>query len=159
MINNFKFYYMLEQLLNSLKSEVGGQLSVQNNLQPGHLDQIFSIIGNVARKEVTGHMLQGKLSEVMNLFSKSPNTEGADQLQSNISSGAVSEIINKLGLSPDVASNITSTVIPGLLNKITNHNSTTPDDDPSPLHELFGTSGSGDILGTAKNLLGGLFSK
>jgi hypothetical protein len=36
---------------------------------------------------------------------------------------------------------------------------TTPDDDPSPLHELFGTGGSSGILGAAKNLLGGLSSK
>jgi hypothetical protein len=38
-------------------------------------------------------------------------------------------------------------------------NSTTPDDDPSPLTELFGTAGDGGILGAAKNLLGGLIRK
>ena len=150
---------MLEQLLNSLKSEMGGQIAGQTNLQSGHLDQIFSIIGNVAKKEVSGHMLQGKLSEVMNLFSNSPNTDGANQLQSNISSGVLSELTSKLGLSPAVAGSIASTAVPGLIDKITNHNNTTPDDDPSPLHELFGTAGGGGILDTAKNLLGGLLNK
>jgi uncharacterized protein YidB (DUF937 family) len=147
---------MLEQLINSLKSEMGGQIAGQTNLQSGHLDQIFSIIGNVAKKEVAGHMLQGKLSEVMNLFSKSPNSEGANQLQSNISSGVISDLTSKLGLSPAMAGNIASTALPALLEKITNHNSTTPDDDPSPLHELFGTGGNNGILESAKNLLGGL---
>ena len=148
---------MLEQLINSLKSEVGGQVAGQTNLPVGHLDQIFSIISNSVKKEVAGHIAGGKLSEVMNLFSNEPNTAGANQLQSNISSGAISEITSKLGLSPETASSITSSVLPGLIAKITNHNSTTPDDDPSPLHQLFGTGGG--ILGTAKNLLGGLLGK
>jgi uncharacterized protein YidB (DUF937 family) len=125
---------MLEQLINSLKSEVGGQIADQTNLPSGHLDQIFSIISNTMQKEVAGHIAGGKLSEVMNLFSKAPNTAGANQLQSNISSGVVSEITSKLGLSPAVAGNIASAALPALIEKITNHNSTTPDDDPSPLH-------------------------
>ena len=150
---------MLEQLINSLKSEVGGQIAGQTNLPSGHLDQIFSIIRNVTQKEVAGHILGGKLSEVMNLFSNKQNTEGANQLQSNISSGVVSELTSKLGLSPEVSNNIAATALPGLINMITKHNNSTPDDDPSPLHELFGTAGSGDILGTAKNLLGGLLNK
>jgi uncharacterized protein YidB (DUF937 family) len=143
---------MLEQLLNSLKSEIGGQVAGQSNLQSGHLDQIFSILGNVAQKEVGNHMLQGKLGDVMNLFTNTPNTAGANQLQSNISSGAISEITSKLGLSPATAGSVVSSILPGLISKITNHNSSTPDDDPSPLHELFG--GSGGIGGVAKNLLG-----
>jgi uncharacterized protein YidB (DUF937 family) len=150
---------MLERLLNSLKSEMGGQIADQNNLQSGHIDQIFSIIGNVAKKEVAGHTLQGKLSEVMNLFSNSPNTDGANQLQSNISSGVVSNLISKMGLSPEIAGNIASTTLPLLIQKITNHNNTTPDNDTSPLHELFGTGDESGILGSAKNLLGGFLNK
>jgi len=48
---------------------------------------------------------------------------------------------------------------PALINAITKKNSTTPDDDPSPLHELFGTSGNNGISGTAKSLLGGFLNK
>ena len=150
---------MLEQLINSLKSEVGGQFAGQTNLPAGHMDQIFSIISNVAKSEVTRHILSGKLSDVMSLFSKSPNSEGANQLQSNISSGVVSDLTSKMGLSPEMAGNIASTALPALLEKITNHNSTTPDDDPSPLHELFGTGRDSQILGSAENLLSGLLNK
>jgi uncharacterized protein YidB (DUF937 family) len=150
---------MLEQLINSLKSQVGGQIMNQHNLPSGHLDQVFSIIGDVAKKEVAGHMLKGKLSEVMNLFSNQTNNPGANQLQSNISSGVVANLTSKLGLSPDVSNNIASTAVPSLINLITKHNGTTPDDDPSPLHELFGSSGGSGVLGTAKNLLGGLLGK
>ena len=83
---------MLEQLISSLKSEVGGQIMDQTNLPSGHLDQILTVISDVTKKEVAGHILEGKLSEVMNLFSNQPNTDGANQLQSNISSGVVSNL-------------------------------------------------------------------
>jgi uncharacterized protein YidB (DUF937 family) len=150
---------MLEQLISSLKSEVGDQIMSRTNLPEGHLDQIFSIINDVTKKEVAGHILSGKLSEVMNLFSNKPNSEGANQLQSNISSGVVSDLTSKLGLSPEVSNNITSVALPGLIDLITRHNNSTPEDDPSPLHELFGTAGNSGILGTAKNLLGGFLNQ
>ena len=150
---------MLEQLINNLKSEVGGQIMSQTNLPAGHLDQIFSIINDVTHKEVAGHILSGKLSDVTNLFSENQNTDGANQLQSNISSGFVSDLSSKLGLSPEISNTIASTVLPGLINLITKQNNSTPDNDPAPLHELFGTGGNSDILGTAKNLLGGFLNK
>ena len=150
---------MLEQLISSLKSEVGGQIMDQTNLPSGHLDQILTVISDVTKKEVAGHILEGKLSEVMNLFSNQPNTDGANQLQSNISSGVVSNLTSKLGLSPELSNNITSIALPALIKAVTKHNSSTPDDDPSPLHELFGTAGNGGFLGTAKNLLGGFLNK
>jgi uncharacterized protein YidB (DUF937 family) len=150
---------MLEQLINNLKSEVGGQVMSQTNLPSGDLDQIFSIINDVTHKEVAGHILSGKLSEVTNLFSDSPNTAGANQLQSNISSGVVSNLSSKLGLSPDISNTIATTVLPSLINLITKHNNSTPVNDSSPLHELFGTGGNSKIFDTAKNLLGGLLNK
>jgi uncharacterized protein YidB (DUF937 family) len=148
---------MLEELINSLKSEVGGQIMSQTNLPAGHLDQVFSTIGNVAKEEVAGQILKGKLSDVMNLFSNQPNNSGANQVQSNISSGVISELSGKLGLSPELAESVASVALPGLINMITKHNNSTPDDDPSPLHELFGTGSNSGIAGAAKNLLGGLF--
>lgn len=48
---------MLEQLINSLKSEIGGQLGSQANLPAGSVDKVFSVIGDVTKKEVTGQML------------------------------------------------------------------------------------------------------
>jgi hypothetical protein len=151
---------MLEQLINSLKSEVGGQIMSQTNLPSGHLDQVFSVIGDVTKKEVAGHMLGGNLSDVMNLFSDKPNNSGADKLQSNISSGVVSDLCSRLGLSPDVAKNISLVALPALMKLITSKNNTTPDDDPSPLTELFGAAGGEGFLGgAAKNLLGKFLNK
>ena len=146
---------MLEQLMSSLKSEVGGQLGSQTNLPAGSIDKVFSVIGDVTKKEVTGQMLGGNLSDVMNLFSDKPNNSGANLLQSNISSGVISGLTTKLGLSPDIAKTIAAVAIPALINMITKKNNTTPDDDPSPLNEIFGGSSKGGLFGgVAKDLLG-----
>jgi uncharacterized protein YidB (DUF937 family) len=151
---------MLEQLINSLKSEVGGQIMSQTNLPAGQLDHVFSVIGNVAKKEVAGHMLEGNLPDVMNLFSEKPNNSGADRLQSNISSGVIADLTSKLGLSPDTAQKITSAALPVLVKLITAKNNTTPDNDPSPITELFGAAGGEGFLGeAAKNLLGKFLNK
>jgi hypothetical protein len=150
---------MLEQLMNSLKSEVGGQLSSQTNLPAGSIDKVFSVIGDVTKKEVTGQMLGGNLSNVMNLFSNQPNNSGADLLQSNISSGVITSLTGKLGLSPEISKTIAAVAIPALINLITKKNSSTPDDDPSPLNEIFGGAAKGGLGGIAKGLLGGLFKR
>jgi hypothetical protein len=150
---------MLENLIGTLKSEVGGQILSQTKLPSNNLDKVFSVIGDVAKKEVTGQMLGGGLSNVMNLFSDQPNNAGANLLQTNITSGVIGGLASKLGLSPDISKNIAQIAVPALINLVTRKNSTTPDDDPSPLHDLFGGAGKNGILGTAKNLLGGFLKK
>ena len=75
---------MLEELIKSMKSEVGGQLSSQTNLPSGQIDKVLSVIGDETRKEVSGQLLSGNLSHLMNLFSDKPNNEGANAIQSNI---------------------------------------------------------------------------
>jgi uncharacterized protein YidB (DUF937 family) len=150
---------MLEQLINSLKSDVGGQIMSQTKLPEANIDKVFSIIGEVAKKEVAGQMLGGNLSNVMNLFSNKPNNNNANLIQSNITTGVITNLTNKLGLSSGISKSIAEITVPALINLITQKNNLTPDDDPSPLHELFGSAGKSSVLGTAKNLLGGLFSK
>jgi hypothetical protein len=154
---------MIETLINSLKSEVGSQIVGQTNLSSGNLDKVFSIIGDVTKKEVTGQLKSGNLSTVMNLFSNKTNNSGANALQSSITTGIVSNLVSKLGLSQQVSNTIAQVAVPALMNLITKKNSETPDDDPSPLNDIFGsiTKGStGNMLGgVAKNILGGFFKK
>lgn len=145
---------MLENLLGTLKSEVGNQILSQTQLPAGNLDKVFSIIGDVATKEVTNQMKGGGLTQVLNLFSKQPNNAGADLIQNNIASGVVSNLTSKLGLSPEISRTIAAVAIPALINLITKKNSATPDDDPSPLNEIFPGSSKGLLAGVAKNLLG-----
>lgn len=151
---------MLKNLISTLKSEVGGQILNQTKLPANNLDKVFTVIGDVTKKEVTQQMVGGGLSNVMNLFSKQQNNSGANLLQSNITSGVISGLVSKLGLSQDISKNIAQIAIPALVNMITNKNNSTPDDDPSPLNEIFGGASKGGMLGgVAKNLLGKFLKK
>lgn len=147
---------MLENLINNLKDQVGNKVLGEANVSPDKLDGIFSVIGDVAQKEVAGQMLSGNLGTVMNLFSNKPNNSSADLLQNNITSGVIGGLISKLGLSQGVANTIASVAIPALINLITKKNSETPDDDPSPLNEIFGGK-EGGLGGAVGNILGKIF--
>lgn len=144
---------MLEKLLGNVKSEVGGQIKNQTGLPDEKLDHVFSIIGDVFKRKVSGHLMGGGLSGVMNLFSRQQNNPEAEKLQSDLHENVVGELESKAGLSRDVSGNIAKTAVPSLIDKITNKNSETPDDDPSPLHEIFGTAKSA-IGEAAKGLFG-----
>ncbi|NCC73753.1 MAG: hypothetical protein EOM06_10185 [Sphingobacteriia bacterium] len=157
---------MIETILKSLKSEVGDKILSNADIPSDKLDGVFSVIGDVASKEVTGKMMGGDLSTVMNLFSKQTNNSSANLLQNNIISGVVSGLVSKLGLSKQVSNTIANIAVPALINLITKKNSETPDDDPSPLNEIFGSimsgnqKSSGNMLGNmAKKFMGGLFKK
>lgn len=129
---------MLENIIKTLQSEVGGQIVNRTGISPDKLDGVFSIIGEVAGKEVSGKMMGGDLSTVMNLFSNKKNNNSANQLQSNITSGVVGKLISKLGLSDSLASTIANIAVPALIGLITKKNNETPDNDSSALTELFG---------------------
>lgn len=145
---------MLDKLLKELKSEVGGQITNQTKLPAGNLDKVFSVIGDVTKKEVTRQMVGGDLSNIMNLFSRQQNNSGANLLQSNITSGVISGLVSKLGISRELSGSIAGIAIPALINMITKKNSVTPDNDPSPLNEIFGAAGKKGLGGIAKNMLG-----
>jgi hypothetical protein len=150
---------MLENLLGTLKSEVGGQILNQTQLPSQHLDGVFNVIGDVAKKEVAGNLLGNGLSNVMNLFSNQTNNSGANKILSNLHSGVIDGLISKLGLSKEMSGSVASIAVPALVNMITKKNSATPEDDPSPLHDIFGTAQQSGLGGVAKGLLGRLFKR
>lgn len=145
---------MLDLILNGLKEQIGGDLQQKAGVSSNMLDDILKITGSVATKEVSKQMLSGNLDAVMNLFSKQANNAQANSLQDNIVNGMVSDFVQKLGLNKQTATTVTTIIIPALMNLITKKNAETPDNDPSPLNDLFNPKGQG-----GKDLLGGLIGK
>jgi len=133
---------MIENLIEGLKDQIGDQILDQTDIQSSQLPDIFSVIGDTAKTEVKNSMLEGGLDTVMNLFSNKPNNSGASLLQSNITQGIVRGLMQKIGLNSSTATTIAGVAVPLLMNLITKKNNETPEDDPSPLNELFGTIGS-----------------
>lgn len=146
---------MIDGLIEKLKAEVGGKLTNQTELSSGNLDSVFSVIGDVVKKEATNEMMGGNLSSLMNLFSDKPNDTGANQIQSQMSSNIVSELIGKLGISPEQSKNIVAIALPALLNMIAKKKDANSEDDSSFIGDLLGNADKGGLGGIAKDLLGG----
>ena len=138
---------MIENLLEGLKDQIGSQILDKTDVSSDQLPGILSIIGNSTKTEVKNSMLDGGLGTVMNLFSSKPNNSGADLLQSNITQGIVTGLIQKIGLKSSTASVIAGIAVPLLMDIITKKNNETPDDDPSPITSLFGDDDAQGGLG------------
>jgi hypothetical protein len=147
---------MIENLIEGLKDQIGGQILDKTDVKSNQLPDILSVIGDATKGEVKNSMLDGGLDTVMNLFSNKPNNSGANLLQSNITQGIVSGLIQKIGLNSSTASTIAGVAVPLLMNLITKKNNETPEDDSSPLNALFGGNDSMGNLGG--NLLNNLLN-
>src|SRR4030043_637742 len=144
---------MIENLIKGLKDQLGDQILTKTDVKPNQLKNIFSVIGNATKSEVKNSMMSDGLGTVMNLFSNKPNNSQANVLQSNIANSIVSGLISKLGLSHSTASLISQIAVPALMNLVTKKNNETPEDDPSPIKEIFS-----DKRGMA-NIAGNLISR
>lgn len=146
---------MIEEFLGKLKSEVGGQISGQTDLSSSKMDGVFSVVGDVVKKEATKEMLGGNISGLMDLFSDKPNSASGNQIQSNMFSGIVSNLVSKLGLSQSQSKSITEIALPALISMISKKSSGSSKDTGSVLTDMFGGDDKGGIGGMAKDLLGG----
>lgn len=148
---------MIDSILKGLKDQVGQEILSKTDVKPSQLGSVISVIGDAAKTEVKKTMVNDGLSTVMNLFSKKENSSQANLLQSGIASSIVSGLIGKLGLSQSTAKMVSDIAVPALINLITKKNSETPDDDSSPIQNLFGDSKG--VAGVAGKLLGNLFNR
>lgn len=110
---------MIESLLGTLKSQVGEQLTSKTKLPASNLDDVFSVIGNVVKKETTKQLTGGNLSNILGLFSDKTNSKTSKQLGANLNTGVVSDLISKMGISPKLAKEIAAIAIPPLIALIT----------------------------------------
>lgn len=145
---------MLDALLGQIKDQVGGELQQKEAVDSSQLDGIMGVVQSVAGEKIGKQVLGDGLGSVMNLFSNNNNTTEADSLQSDITGGIVTGLVEKLGFSSEKATSITSTIVPIVIGLITKKNSETPDDDSSPITDLFGGGDMGDIAGK----IGGFFN-
>lgn len=145
---------MLEQLLQGIQGQVGQEVQEKAGVDSDMMSKIMKIAGNVASQQVAKQITSGGINDVMNLFSDKPNNSNASALQSNITNDLVTNLIAKLGLDPQKAAMISTLVIPAVMNMITKKNGETPDNDSSPITDLFG----GNKAGLVKGLLGKFFN-
>jgi len=148
---------MLENLLSGLKGEFAGELTKKIGIPIDKVDDVMKIAGQVASTEVTKEATSGGLDTIMNLFSKSANNSSANSLQDNIVKGIVTNLISKVGLDASMANMAANYLVPMIMEKVTGENSTTPDNDASPITKMFGLA-TGGKSGGLMDTIGSFFN-
>jgi CRISPR/Cas system type I-B associated protein Csh2 (Cas7 group RAMP superfamily) len=162
---------MLEMILSGLKGQIGEELVSKAGVSQSQLGPVLDIIGQTTKDKVSSEMMSGGLDMVMNLFSDKPNSSGANSLLNGLTGSITQNLASKLGIDPAKAQMIAAIAMPMLIKLVTSKNNETPENDPSPLNDLFGglagamgggtqkKSGNSALAGTAFKILGGLFGK
>lgn len=146
---------MLDSILGGLKDQIPAELLEKVGLDASKAGDVASIAGESAKEVVSKQLSSGAMDTVMNLFSKGSNNSSANSLQDSLTSNFVGKLGSKLGLSTEMASTLSTAIIPKVLGMITNKNEETDATDTSAIAFMFG--GTDDIMDKAKGMLGGLF--
>lgn len=147
---------MIESILKNLAGETAKDLTGKAGIPENLLGELFKVTGNVATQEVAKQATSGGMENLMNLFSNKPNNNFANSIQNNLVSSLVTNFTSKLGLSQQQATMASGIIVPLLINMITKKNGETPENDPSPIQQVFNLGGNAK---GAKSMLGGLLGK
>ena len=146
---------MIEELIGSLKTELSGKINSETDVPSDKMDGIFSVLGDAVKGTAAKELMGGNLSGLMSLFSDQPNDDQANNIESKMSSNIVTDLMNKVGVSPAQAQNIVAIALPFIIKMITNKKNESSKDDSSILTELLGGGAKGGLGGMAKDILGG----
>lgn len=146
---------MIDAIVSQLKDQVAGELKTKANMSDAEVDKVVKATGKAADEEIGKSLSIGNISTLMNLFSSQSNSSSANSMQNSLQGTITQKIVEYVGVDQTKAQMITGIVLPQIMNLITNRNEQTPDDDSSPLMDMFSDAlGGGDSKGGG--LLGGL---
>jgi nucleoid DNA-binding protein len=148
---------MLDSIIKSVTNEIGGNLVSKVGLSKDQASKAIETTGEATMDVVASQLKSGDLSTVMNLFSSKPNNASANGLQNQISNAIAEKLSGKMGLSKTQIQAIISMALPVVMKYVTKKNEETPEDDASPLMDIFGDSAQKFLKGGAGDLLGKLF--
>lgn len=145
---------MFEQMLDLVKGEVAKKVGGIEGVPAGKQSAVVETTAGSLMDGLKKFATPDKLSSLLG--------GGGGNMAGGLSSGVVSSLISKLGLSPAVAETIAAKVIPAVMSLLKKQV-----DDPakpsfnlqSMMGALTGGSGAGGAMGKVVGALGGLFGK
>jgi|TARA_R110000737_G_scaffold134970_2_gene166188 hypothetical protein len=97
---------MLEDILEKVKSELGGDLMSKFGLDKGQTDKAISITGDTLKKTISKESTGGGMEGIMNLFSASANDESGNSMLDKIGGDLISKFSSSLGIDESKAAGI-----------------------------------------------------
>ena len=151
---------MLDQLLSSLKSQVGPELISKLGLSQDEADKSVEATSESVQEVVGQEMGAGKVGMLANLFSDNDNGDEENGIMDKIGDSLTGKLTSKVGLSSEKAGGIKAMVMPMVMKLITSKIG----GNSGMLSSLFGGGGdaNGDgkpdsMMDGIKGKLGGLF--
>lgn len=125
---------MLENLLKLVKDNAGDAI-INNPAVPNHQNNVAietatTSIFESLKTQISG----GNISDFANLFLKN-NTQSSGNLSNAINSDLIKNLITKLGIDNNAATNIAETLIPSVLNNLANKTND-PNDNSFELKDI-----------------------
>ncbi|MEM9326059.1 MAG: hypothetical protein AAGA85_10400 [Bacteroidota bacterium] len=147
---------MLQSILESVIGEVGESFAQKSGMSGREAQESLEVTGQTALDVIQQHMGAGDMSSLMNLFSqRQANGASADAIQNEITAKVTSSLLSKNNFNLEKVLPIVTMVLPMVMNQISKRNDETPDDDDSPLQDMFGGATgsiiSGALGGALKN--------
>ena len=141
---------MIDNLLNELKGALGPEVKQQTGLDQDKADRALELAGQSAKEVAESEASSGNVQGLMQLLGNKGGDTHANPLVSKIGANYVGKLVSQLGLSPEVAKQVESTVIPMVVRFASQR-----------FQEGGGTGALGSLLGGGGlgGMLGGFFKK
>ncbi|MDB4088516.1 hypothetical protein N9544_02720 [Flavobacteriales bacterium] len=102
---------MIDDIINSLKGELGGSLMEKFGLDSNQKDQAMDITKETITDKISEATSGGGLSGIMNLFSSNDNDEEGNSMLEGITSTLSSKFSSQLGVDSEKSGGITSMIM------------------------------------------------
>lgn len=148
---------MFDQILSYVKDHAAELLSANSTLAVEHHVEASHEAGQSILETLKNKVSEGKLTELTGLMGG--NTGLDHPVTAAASENLTARLVEKLGISPEHASSIASSIIPGIMAKFV-HKANDPEDKSIDLKSMMAQfSGGSFSLGGIMGMVGGLFGK
>jgi len=141
---------MLNSIIKNIAPEVLSAVTQKFDLNPEMGNRAVDTTKDSLQASVSDEITKGNLDGLLSMFNSTGNSTDNHTFQS-IASRLSGDYIQKLGLAPDLASQISTYVLPLVLDKISSMLGGKVDKE-----SLAGALGKGGLLNKAGDILGGL---
>ena len=149
---------MLEEILKSVKGDLGNQLTDRLGMSSVETDKSFNVLGGSLQNVLGDESKGGGVNTLLNLFSDDDNSGDSDSLVEKLGGSLIGDLVGKAGLTQTKASGFKDMVLPLVISFISKKIGGNSD----LLGSLLGGGKSGGALGNVassllKGKMGGLF--
>ncbi len=148
---------MLENLINLVKENAGESI-INNSEVPNEKNEtVVEVTGLSIMDTFKNAVSNGEISQLTSLFNNDPKAAESSQLANNAKSNVITSLIEKAGISPEIASKIATVVVPLVMSKLVSKTND-PNNSSFNIQDMIGSLTGGEGGFDVGSLLGGLTS-